>query len=62
MSSYETYTDWQGDGSTLEVSTGGPLGVLFIATDGPHHVVPSLDRAAVEQLVEQLQAWLAMAK
>jgi hypothetical protein len=56
-STIQTYTDWQDGEATLEVHTGGHLGVLFVADEGGQYAMPSLDRAGVEKLIEQLTDW-----
>lgn len=59
MSGDVVYHDRDGDRSQLEVSTGGPLGVLFTVTSGADGAWVSLDREAVEDIRRQLGYWLA---
>ncbi|AQT78310.1 hypothetical protein B1R94_02255 [Mycolicibacterium litorale] len=61
MSDYVVYRDSDGDDAQLEVSTGGPLGVVFTAESGPEAVAVGLDREAVERLHAQLGVWLERA-
>jgi hypothetical protein len=52
------YRDRDGDDATLEVSTGGTLGLSVFAESGSTLVAVGLDRAAVERLHAQLGEWL----
>lgn len=59
MSGEVTYLD-DSDDSTLEVSTGGTFGVVFVAEAdrGATHVSVGLDYASVSLLHVQLGRWL----